>query len=97
MTGHDVGDLAKKFEDYGVEGIIYTDIGRDGMLSGVNIDATVALARKLTVPLIASGGVTDLERREGAVRCRIRRHRRRDHRPRGVPGHARFRGGAEAR
>jgi phosphoribosylformimino-5-aminoimidazole carboxamide ribotide isomerase len=61
MTGHDVGDLAKKFQDYGVEGIIYTDIGRDGMLSGVNIDATVALARKLTVPLIASGGVTDLE------------------------------------
>jgi len=61
MTGHDVGDLARKFQDYGVEGIIYTDIGRDGMLTGVNIDATVALARKLTVPIIASGGVTDLE------------------------------------
>ena len=45
MTGHDVIDLAKKFEDYGVEGIIYTDIGRDGMLSGVNVEATVALAR----------------------------------------------------
>jgi len=60
MTGHDVSDLAKKFEDYGVEAIIYTDIGRDGMLTGVNIDATVALARKLTVPIIASGGITDL-------------------------------------
>lgn len=61
MTGHDVGDLAKKFQDYGVEAIIYTDIGRDGMLTGVNIEATVELARKLTVPIIASGGVADLE------------------------------------
>ena len=40
MTGHDVIDLAKKFEEYGVEAIIYTDIGRDGMMSGVNIEAT---------------------------------------------------------
>jgi phosphoribosylformimino-5-aminoimidazole carboxamide ribotide isomerase len=61
MTGHDVADLARKFQDYGVEAIIYTDIGRDGMLTGVNIDATVALARKLSVPVIASGGVKDLE------------------------------------
>ena len=61
MTGHDVVDLAKKFEDYGVEAVIYTDIGRDGMLTGVNIEATVALARQLTVPVIASGGITDLE------------------------------------
>jgi phosphoribosylformimino-5-aminoimidazole carboxamide ribotide isomerase len=61
MTGHDVIDLAKKFQDYGVEAVIYTDIGRDGMLSGVNIDATVALARQLTVPVIASGGITDLK------------------------------------
>ena len=61
MTGHDVVDLARKFQDYGVEAIIYTDIGRDGMLSGVNIDATVELARKLTVPVIASGGVKDLD------------------------------------
>lgn len=60
MTGHDVVDLAKKFEDYGVEAVIYTDIGRDGMLTGVNIDATVALARQLNVPVIASGGITDL-------------------------------------
>lgn len=61
MTGHDVVDLAKKFEDYGVEAVIYTDIGRDGMLTGVNIEATVALARQLSVPVIASGGITDLE------------------------------------
>ena len=60
MTGHDVLDLAKKFEDYGVEAIIYTDIGRDGMLTGVNIKATVELARQLTVPIIASGGITGL-------------------------------------
>jgi len=61
MTGHDVIDLAKKFQDYGVEAIIHTDIGRDGMLTGVNIQATVVLARSLSVPVIASGGITDLE------------------------------------
>ena len=61
VTGHDVIDLAKKFEGYGVEAIIYTDIGRDGMLSGVNIEATVRLARELTIPLIASGGITNLD------------------------------------
>ncbi|HET8609802.1 MAG TPA: 1-(5-phosphoribosyl)-5-[(5-phosphoribosylamino)methylideneamino]imidazole-4-carboxamide isomerase, partial [Burkholderiales bacterium] len=61
MTRHDVLDLARKFQDYGVEAIIYTDIGRDGMLSGVNVAATVALAQKLSVPVIASGGITDLD------------------------------------
>ena len=61
LTGHDVVDLAKKFEDYGVEAVVYTDIGRDGMLTGVNIEATVALARALMIPVIASGGITDLE------------------------------------
>jgi len=61
LTGHEVLDLARKFQDYGVEAIIYTDIGRDGMLTGVNITATVALARALTVPVIASGGITSLE------------------------------------
>jgi phosphoribosylformimino-5-aminoimidazole carboxamide ribotide isomerase len=61
MTGHDVVDLAKKFQDYGVEAVIYTDIGRDGMLTGVNVDATLKLARELRVPVIASGGLTSLE------------------------------------
>ena len=45
MTGHDVVDLAKKFEEYGLEALIYTDIGRDGMMTGVNIDATFKLAQ----------------------------------------------------
>jgi phosphoribosylformimino-5-aminoimidazole carboxamide ribotide isomerase len=61
VTHHDVIDLAKKFQDYGVEGVVYTDIGRDGMLSGVNIKATVKLAQALTIPVIASGGITNLE------------------------------------
>lgn len=69
MTGHDVVDLALKFEDYGVEAIVYTDIGRDGMLSGVNIDATVRLAQALRVPVIASGGIADL--RDIEALCRV--------------------------
>ena len=60
LTGHEVVDLAKKFEDYGVEAFIYTDIGRDGMLTGINIDATVKLARELKIPVIASGGIGSL-------------------------------------
>ena len=65
LTGHEVIDLAKKFEDYGVEAVIYTDIGRDGMLTGINIEATVKLAQALTIPVIASGGLAgmpDIER-----------------------------------
>lgn len=61
LTGHDVIDLAKKFEGYGAEAVIYTDIGRDGMLSGVNIEATVKLAQALTIPVIASGGMAGLQ------------------------------------
>ena len=61
LTGHDVVDLAKKFEDYGVEAVVYTDIGRDGMLSGINIDATVKLAQALTIPVIASGGLSNID------------------------------------
>jgi phosphoribosylformimino-5-aminoimidazole carboxamide ribotide isomerase len=61
LTGHEVIDLARKFQDYGVEGLIYTDIGRDGMLTGINIEATVKLAQALTIPVIASGGLSTLE------------------------------------
>jgi len=65
LTGHEVVDLGLKFQDYGVEGVIYTDIGRDGMLTGINIDATVKLAQALTIPVIASGGlagIADIEK-----------------------------------
>jgi phosphoribosylformimino-5-aminoimidazole carboxamide ribotide isomerase len=61
LTRHDVLDLARKFEGYGVEAVIYTDIGRDGMLTGVNVEATVRLARELRIPVIASGGFASLE------------------------------------
>ncbi len=61
LTHHDVIDLARKFETYGVEAVIYTDIGRDGMLTGVNIEATVNLARSISIPVIASGGVSSLD------------------------------------
>jgi len=60
LTGHEVTDLAKKFEDYGCSSIIYTDIGRDGMLSGVNVEATVKLAQHVRIPVIASGGIANL-------------------------------------
>jgi len=59
LTGHEVIDLAKKFEDYGVEAIVYTDIGRDGMLKGVNMDATIKLAQAVRIPIIASGGLSN--------------------------------------
>src|SRR5690625_442372 len=61
LTRHEVTDLAKKFEDYGCEAIIYTDIGRDGMLTGVNIPATIALSQAVKIPVIASGGVSSLD------------------------------------
>ena len=54
-------ELAKQMAAYGVETIIYTDISRDGMLSGVNVEATAALARACGVPIIASGGVASIE------------------------------------
>jgi len=60
LSGHEVIDLAQKFEGYGVESIIYTDIGRDGMMGGVNIEATVRLAQAVRIPIIASGGLHNL-------------------------------------
>jgi phosphoribosylformimino-5-aminoimidazole carboxamide ribotide isomerase len=65
VTEHQVADLAKKFEDYGVNSIIYTDIGRDGMLKGINIEATTDLARASSIPVIASGGLTNFDDIDG--------------------------------
>lgn len=61
LSGHEVVDLAQKFEDDGVEAILYTDIGRDGMLTGVNLEATVRLAQSVRIPIIASGGVAGID------------------------------------
>jgi|TARA_B110000971_G_scaffold34795_1_gene32658 phosphoribosylformimino-5-aminoimidazole carboxamide ribotide isomerase len=55
-----VKNLAKKFEDQGVSSIVYTDISRDGMMQGVNVEATSQLASAINIPVIASGGVTDM-------------------------------------
>ena len=61
LSHHDVIDIAQRFEQDGVSAIIFTDIGRDGMMSSVNIDTSVELARAVTIPVIASGGVKDLD------------------------------------
>lgn len=61
LSNHDVIDLAQRFERDGVEAIVYTDIGRDGMMQGINIESTVELARAITIPVIASGGITTLD------------------------------------
>lgn len=61
LSHHDVIDMAKHFERDGVEAIIFTDIDRDGMMKGLNVESTVALAREITIPVIASGGVTTIE------------------------------------
>lgn len=69
LSRHDVIDLAQKFEENGVAAIIYTDISRDGMMQGVNVEATAKLARSVHIPIIASGGITNLDdiRALGAV------------------------------
>ena len=61
LSHHDVIDLAKQFEEDGVESIIYTDISRDGMMEGVNIESTVELAQSIVVPVFASGGVRNID------------------------------------
>ncbi len=61
LSKHDVLDLAHVFERDGVEAIVYTDIGRDGMMQGVNVEATLRLAQAVSIPIIASGGISTLD------------------------------------
>jgi phosphoribosylformimino-5-aminoimidazole carboxamide ribotide isomerase len=66
-------DLARRFEDAGVAAIIYTDIERDGLLKGLNLDATVALAEAVSIPVIASGGLASLDDVRALTAPRARR------------------------
>jgi phosphoribosylformimino-5-aminoimidazole carboxamide ribotide isomerase len=61
LSHHSAIDMAKRFEQDGVEAIVFTDIGRDGMMSGVNVDSTVELAQAVNIPVIASGGITSID------------------------------------
>jgi phosphoribosylformimino-5-aminoimidazole carboxamide ribotide isomerase len=61
LSRHDALDLAQHFEQDGVAAIVFTDISRDGMMDGLNIEATVAFAQELSIPVIASGGITNLD------------------------------------
>ncbi|MDJ0890122.1 MAG: 1-(5-phosphoribosyl)-5-[(5-phosphoribosylamino)methylideneamino]imidazole-4-carboxamide isomerase [Gammaproteobacteria bacterium] len=61
LSNHDAIDLALQFEQDGVEAVVYTDISRDGMMSGVNVAATVKLAQAVNVPVVAAGGITTME------------------------------------
>jgi phosphoribosylformimino-5-aminoimidazole carboxamide ribotide isomerase len=61
LSHHSAIDMARRFEQDGVEAIVFTDIGRDGMMNGVNVDSTVSLAQSITIPVIASGGITNME------------------------------------
>ena len=61
LSHHNVQELAQRFERDGVAAIVYTDIGRDGMMNGVNVESTVELARSVNIPIIASGGVSSMD------------------------------------
>src|SRR6185369_9538855 len=66
-------DMAKRFEDAGIAAIIFTDIARDGLLRGLNLDATIALADKISVPVIASGGLAGIQDIEAMLAPRAAR------------------------
>jgi phosphoribosylformimino-5-aminoimidazole carboxamide ribotide isomerase len=72
VTDQEVTELARRFEHDGVSAIVYTDIGRDGMMSGPNVAATAALANAITIPVIASGGITDIGDIEALCRADTR-------------------------
>jgi phosphoribosylformimino-5-aminoimidazole carboxamide ribotide isomerase len=61
VSGHDAVEIGQRFEEAGVEALVFTDIGRDGMMRGINIEATKRLAEAINIPVIASGGVSNLE------------------------------------
>jgi phosphoribosylformimino-5-aminoimidazole carboxamide ribotide isomerase len=61
LSHHSAIDMARRFEQDGVEAIVFTDIGRDGMMTGVNVESTVKLAKAITIPVIASGGITSID------------------------------------
>lgn len=69
LSHHDAVDMAQRFEQEGVSAIIFTDIGRDGMMTSVNIKASVDLCRRITIPVIASGGIKDLS--DVKALCRV--------------------------
>jgi phosphoribosylformimino-5-aminoimidazole carboxamide ribotide isomerase len=69
LSNHDVVDIAQQFEQDGVEAIIYTDISRDGMMQGFNLESTRNLARAIQIPVIASGGVSSYEDIESLCAC----------------------------
>ena len=89
-------DIARRFEDAGVAAIVYTDIARDGMLKGLNLDATIALADAISIPVIASGGLASIDDIKAMLEPRAQEARRRHRRPRALRRTARRGRGAAA-
>ena len=75
-------EIARRFEDAGVAAIVYTDIARDGLLKGLNLDATIALAEAISIPVIASGGLASHRGHQGDARAARGKARRGHRRPR---------------
>ena len=77
-------EIAQRFEDAGVAAIIFTDIARDGLLKGLNLDATIALAERISIPVIASGGFASIEDVKALLQPARQEACRRDRRPRAL-------------